>query len=128
MRYKMKNTISREFKKFVLDEQKHRKMNNKTLLNFEKETKENVEIILSLIIAIGKLENKIDNLEKVIAENTVEIINMKAKIEDLKLIETKEEIEKYNLDFIKSVDNEQLLNMIITKILNLTERVRALEK
>ncbi len=133
MQEEVANTILRELRKFIIEEEKRWNENNKVLSNLEKETKENSEIISALKIETGGLEGKIDNLEMVIAENTVEMINIKAKIENLEkaieeLKETEEENKIHDLDFSNDSEKEQLIYNLILKVWNLTERVKALEK
>ena len=133
MQEEVTNTILRELREFIIEEEKRWNENNKVLSNLEKETKENSEIISALKIETGGLEGKIDNLEMVIAENTVEMINIKAKIENLEkaieeLKETEEENKIHDLDFSNDSEKEQLIYNLILKVWNLTERVKALEK
>lgn len=89
-----------------------------------KELKKNSETILGLKVYFNGLASKIDDLEKVLAENTVEMINIRAKVQNLEevLRNLKEEI------IVNNMEKERLLNTLFIKILNLTERVEALEK
>ncbi len=89
-----------------------------------KELKKNSETILGLKVYFNGLASKIDDLEKVLAENTVEMINIRAKVQNLEevLRNLKEEIT------VNNIEKERLLNTLFIKILNLTERVEALEK
>lgn len=89
-----------------------------------KELKKNSENILGLKVYFNGLASKIDDLEKVLAENTVEMINIRAKVQNLEevLRNLKEEI------IVNHMEKERLLNTLFIKILNLTERVEALEK
>lgn len=89
-----------------------------------KELKKNSETILGLKVYFNGLVSKIDDLEKVLAENTVEMINIRAKVQNLEevLRNLKEEIT------VNNIEKERLLNTLFIKILNLTERVEALEK
>lgn len=89
-----------------------------------KELKKNSETILGLKVYFNGLASKIDNLEKVLAENTVEMINIRAKVQNLEevLRNLKDEIT------VNNIEKERLLNTLFIKILNLTERVEALEK
>lgn len=105
--------------------------NKKVLSDLLEETKRLYEVILALKIRTGELEGKIDNLGMVISENTVEMINVKAKIENIEKIlkEEKEEQEDDEMyDFSEDFGKEELLNTLCIKILRLTERVEALEK
>lgn len=89
-----------------------------------KELKKNSETILGLKVYFNGLASKIDDLEKVLAENTVEMINIRARVQNLEevLRNLKEEI------IVNNMEKERLLNTLFIKILNLTERVEALEK
>ena len=89
-----------------------------------KELKKNSETILGLKVYFNGLASKIDDLEKVLAENTVEMINIRARVQNLEevLRNLKEEI------IVNNIEKERLLNTLFIKILNLTERVEALEK
>lgn len=89
-----------------------------------KELKKNSETILGLKVYFNGLASKIDDLEKVLAENTVEMINIRAKVQNLEevLRNLKDEIT------VNNIEKERLLNTLFIKILNLTERVEALEK
>ena len=89
-----------------------------------KELKKNSETILGLKVYFNGLASKIDDLEKVLAENTVEMINIRAMVQNLEevLRNLKEEI------IVNNMEKERLLNTLFIKILNLTERVEALEK
>ena len=89
-----------------------------------KELKKNSETILGLKVYFNGLVSKIDDLEKVLAENTVEMINIRARAQNLEevLRNLKEEI------IVNNREKERLLNTLFIKILNLTERVEALEK
>ena len=89
-----------------------------------KELKKNSETILGLKVYFNGLVSKIDDLEKVLAENTVEMINIRARVQNLEevLRNLKEEI------IVNNMEKERLLNTLFIKILNLTERVEALEK
>ena len=89
-----------------------------------KELKKNSETILGLKVYFNGLVSKIDDLEKVLAENTVEMINIRARVQNLEevLRNLKEEI------IVNNIEKERLLNTLFIKILNLTERVEALEK
>lgn len=89
-----------------------------------KELKKNSETILGLKVYFNGLASKIDDLEKVLAENTVEMINIRAKVQNLEevLRNLKEEI------IVNNMEKERLLHTLFIKILNLTERVEALEK
>ena len=133
MQEEVVDTILKELREFRIEEEKRWNENDKIVSNLEKETKENSEIISALKIETGGLEGKIDNLEMVIAENTVEMINIKAKIENLEraikeLKETEEENKIHDLDFSNDSEKEQLIYNLILKVWNLTERVKALEK
>ena len=68
----------------------------------------------------------------VIAENTVEMVNIKGKTENLeRAIEELKETEEnkiHDLDFSNDSEKEQLIYNLILKVWNLTERVKALEK
>ena len=89
-----------------------------------KELKKNSETILGLKVYFNGLASKIDDLEKVLAENTVEMINIRARVQNLEevLRNLKEET------IVNNMEKERLLNTLFIKILNLTERVEALEK
>lgn len=89
-----------------------------------KELKKNSETILGLKVYFNGLASKIDDLEKVLAENTVEMINIRARVQNLEevLRNLKEEI------IVNNMEKERLLHTLFIKILNLTERVEALEK
>ena len=89
-----------------------------------KELKKNSETILGLKVYFNGLVSKIDDLEKVLAENTVEMINIRARVQNLEevLRNLKDEIT------VNNIEKERLLNTLFIKILNLTERVEALEK
>lgn len=103
--------------------------NKKILSNLLEETKRLYEVILALKIKTGELEGKIDNLGMVISENTVEMINIKAKTENLeKILKEKEEADDEMYNFSKDIGKEKLLNTLFIKVLMLTERVKALEK
>ncbi len=103
--------------------------NKKILSNLLEETKRLYEVILALKIKTGELEGKIDNLGMVISENTVEMINIKAKTENLeKILKEKEEADDEMYNFSKDIGKEKLLNTLFIKVLTLTERVKALEK
>ena len=133
MQEEVVDTILKELREFRIEEEKRWNENDKIVSNLEKETKENSEIISALKIETGGLEGKIDNLEMVIAGNTVEMINIKAKIENLEraikeLKETEEENKIHDLDFSNDSEKEQLIYNLILKVWNLTERVKALEK
>ena len=132
MQEEVVNTILIELREFIIEEKKRWNKNNKVLSNLEKETKENSEIISALKIETGGLEGKIDNLEMVIAENTVEMVNIKGKTENLeRAIEELKETEEnkiHDLDFSNDSEKEQLIYNLILKVWNLTERVKALEK
>ncbi len=132
MQEEVVNTMLIELREFIIEEKKRWNKNNKVLSNLEKETKENSEIISALKIETGGLEGKIDNLEMVIAENTVEMVNIKGKTENLeRAIEELKETEEnkiHDLDFSNDSEKEQLIYNLILKVWNLTERVKALEK
>ena len=132
MQEEVVNTMLIELREFIIEEKKRWNKNNKVLSNLEKETKENSEIISALKIETGGLEGKIDNLEMVIAENTVEMVNIKGKTENLeRAIEELKETEEnkiHDLDFSNDAEKEQLIYNLILKVWNLTERVKALEK
>ena len=132
MQEEVVNTMLIELREFIIEEKKRWNKNNKVLSNLEKETKENSEIISALKIETGGLEGKIDNLEMVIAENTVEMVNIKGKTENLERaieeIKETEENKIHDLDFSNDSEKEQLIYNLILKVWNLTERVKALEK
>ena len=132
MQEEVVNTMLIELREFIIEEKKRWNKNNKVLSNLEKETKENSEIISALKIETGGLEGKIDNLEMVIAENTVEMVNIKGKTENLeRAIEELKETEEnkiHDLDCSNDSEKEQLIYSLILKVWNLTERVKALEK
>ena len=133
MRDEVVNTILGELREFRIEEEKRWNENNEALSNLVKETKENSETISALKIKTGELEGKIDNLEMVIAENTVQMFNIKGKTENLErtieeLKGTKEKNKIQDLDFSNDLEKEQLIYNLILKVWKLTERVKALEK
>lgn len=133
MRDEVVNTILGELREFRIEEEKRWNENNEALSNLVKETKENSETISALKIKTGELEGKIDNLEMVIAENTVQMFNIKGKTENLErtieeLKGTKEKNKIQDLDFSNDSEKEQLIYNLILKVWKLTERVKALEK
>ena len=133
MRDEVVNTILGELREFRIEEEKRWNENNEALSNLVKETKENSETISALKIKTGELEGKIDNLEMVIAENTVQMFNIKGKTENLErtieeLKGTKEKNKIQDLDFSNDSEKEQLIYNLILKVWKLTEGVKALEK
>lgn len=133
MQDEVANKILKELRDFRNEEEIRWRANIKALSDLEKERKENSDVLLSLRMEIGALEGRTDNLKSVIAENTAQMFNIKGKTENLEktieeLKETEEENKIEDRDFYKNLEKELLLNNLLFKVMDLTERVEALEK